>query len=111
METRQAWRDTGTPLTGAAIPGAGSRHILAQGNYRTLRAERNLLVLERFAEQEGEALLLFVNRSERPQSIVPLNLDLSGAALVLGEALGAVTVLRPYGCSVLKINRKIQKRP
>ncbi len=90
---------------------ARCRHILAQGNYRTLRAERNLLVLERFAEQEGEALLLFVNRSERPQSIVPLNLDLSGATLVLGEALGTVTVLRPYGCSVLKINRKIQKRP
>ncbi len=91
------------------------RELLARGGYRTLRAEGNLLALERYrlTAREGqdlvarESLLLVVNRSERPQSIMSLKLDLSGGQLLLGEALGAVSVLRPFGCSLLKFRREI----
>lgn len=91
------------------------RAILARGGYRTLRAEGNWLALERYQEFPAAAgenssyrdsLLLIVNRSERPQSIMSLKLDLTGGEPVMGESLGSVNVLRPYSCALLKFHRK-----
>lgn len=92
------------------------RSILARGGYRTLRAEGNLLVLERYQviqddREEGvyrDSLLLIVNRSERPQSIMSLKLDLTGGQPVMGESLATVNVLRPYSCALIKFCRKIE---
>ena len=58
-----------------------------------------------------DSLLLVVNRSERPQSIMGLKLNLAGGQLLLGEPLGAVSVLRPYGCTLLKFHREIETNP
>jgi len=95
---------------------AEQRDILARGGYRTRRAEGNLLALERYRVYgvEGEdcacrdSLLLIVNRSERPQSILNLDLDLTGAQAVMGESLENVRVLRPYSCALLKFHKEIQ---
>lgn len=95
---------------------AEQKSILARGGYRTLRAEGNLLVMERYRLSVREdldqvfrdSLLLVVNRSERPQSIMGLKLNLAGGQLLLGEPLGAVSVLRPYGCALLKFHRQIE---
>lgn len=92
------------------------KDVLARGGYRTLRAEGNLLALERYRvyAKEGEdcawrdSLLLIVNRSERPQSIKSLKLNLSGGRLLMGESLGAVNVLRPFSCSLLRFRREVQ---
>lgn len=102
--------------------------ILAGGGYRTIRAEGNLLVVERFRiheeaclerDAEGgeeeksyrDSLMLIVNRSERPQSIMGLKLDLTGAQALMGEALGQVSVLRPYSCALLKFHKEIAANP
>ena len=98
---------------------AEQKSILARGGYRTLRAEGNLLVMERYRLSVREdldqvfrdSLLLVVNRSERPQSIMGLKLNLAGGQLLLGEPLGAVSVLRPYGCTLLKFHREIETNP
>ncbi len=95
------------------------RDILARGGCRIPAAEGNLLVMERFvvrgAEGEDcafrESLLLIVNRSERPQSILSLALDLSNAKPVLGENLEGVRVLRPYSCALLKFCKEIKTSP
>ena len=95
------------------------RGILARGGCRVRKAEGNLLVLERFIVHgvEGEdcalrdSLLLIVNRSERPQSILSLALDLSDAKPVLGENLEGVRVLRPYSCALLKFRKEMQTSP
>ena len=89
--------------------------VLARGGCRVLRAEGNLLVLERYRVHASDgvdcayrdSLALFVNRSERPQSILSLKLNLAGGKVVLGECLGTVSVLRPYSCSLLKFHREI----
>lgn len=96
-----------------------NRDILARGGCRIPRAEGNLLALERFIVRglDGEdcafrdSLLLIVNRSERPQSILPLELDLADARPVLGESLEGVRVLRPYSCALLKFRKEIQTTP
>lgn len=98
---------------------AEQKSILARGGYRTLRAEGNLLVMERYRLSVREdldqvfrdSLLLVVNRSERPQSIMGLKLNLAGGQLLLGEPLGVVSVLRPYGCTLLKFHREIETNP
>ncbi len=98
---------------------AEQKSILARGGYRTLRAEGNLLVMERYRLSVREdldqvfrdSLLLVVNRSERPQSIMGLKLNLAGGQLVMGDPLGAVSVLRPYGCTLLKFHREIETNP
>ena len=95
------------------------REILARGGCRVRKAEGNLLVLERFIVRgaEGEdcafrdSLMLIINRSERPQSILSLSLDLSDAKPVLGENLEGVRVLRPYSCALLKFCKEIQTTP
>ncbi len=95
------------------------RGILARGGCRVRKAEGNLLALERFIVRgvEGEdcairdSLLLIVNRSERPQSILSLALDLSDAKPVLGENLEGVRVLRPYSCALLKFRKEMQTSP
>lgn len=95
------------------------REILARGGCRVRKAEGNLLVLERFIVRgaEGEdcafrdSLMLIINRSERPQSILSLSLDLSDAKPVLGENLEGVRVLRPYSCALLKFRKEIQTTP
>ncbi len=81
--------------------------ILAEGAYRTLKAEGNLLVFERyiFTGTTRESLLLIANRSSRPQSILGLSLDLAAARPVLGSPLGAVTVLPPCSGSVMRVTR------
>ncbi|WP_322174272.1 glycoside hydrolase family 13 protein [Acutalibacter caecimuris] len=95
---------------------AANQRILARGGYRTLRAEGNLLAIERWklTASDGEdrvyrdSLLLIVNRSERPQSIMSLKLNLAGGHLVMGEPLGEVNVLRPFGCSLMKFCKEIE---
>ena len=92
------------------------KDILARGGYRTLRAEGNFLVIERYRiyarpdvdQVYRDSLLLVVNRSERPQSILALKLNLDGGQYIMGETLGSVTVLRPYSCALLKFHREIE---
>ncbi len=86
---------------------ASQKHILAQGQYRTLRAEGHLLAFERyiFTEEKRESLMLIANRSSRPQSVLNLGLDLAGAQYVMGCPLGTVNVLPPHSGSVLAFTR------
>jgi len=83
--------------------------ILGQGSYRTLLAEGNLLAFERFTTAEGrrESLVLIVNRSNRPQSIFAAGLDLENGELLLGEPLGKVHVLSPFGYSLTRFSRAL----
>lgn len=83
------------------------KSVLGQGGYRTLLAEGNLLAFERFtiANDRRESLVLIVNRSSRPQSIMGAGLDLENGELLLGEPLGKVNVLSPFGYSLLKFRR------
>ncbi len=79
--------------------------ILGSGGYRTLLAEGNLLAFQRYApakEGMGESLILVVNRSSRPQSILGAGLELFAGELLLGESLKTVNVLSPWGFSVMK---------
>lgn len=89
---------------------AQQKSILARGQYRTLKAEGNLLAFERFVltEESRDSLILIANRSNRPQTIFGLGLDLVGAQPVLGESLAAVHVLSPYGGSLMKIHRDLK---
>lgn len=89
---------------------AQQKDVLGRGNYRTLKAEGNLLAFERFVltEETRDSLMLIVNRSSRPQSILGAGLDLEGAQPVLGEPLGAVNVLPPFGYSLMKFHRDLK---
>ena len=86
---------------------AQEKEILGKGMYRTLYAEGNLLAFERFLfTREGrDSLTVIVNRSNRPQSILGTPLDLTGGTLLLGEALGTVNVLSPFGFSLIKFHK------
>ncbi len=82
--------------------------ILARGGYKTLLADKNMLAFERFSQREGlrESLVVIVNRSDRPQSVFGAGLKLKGGELLLGEPLGTVNVLSPFGFSLVRLCRK-----
>ena len=88
---------------------AAQKDILAQGSYRTLKAEGNLLAFERyiFTASTRESLMLIANRSSRPQSVLGLGLNLAEGAHVLGSPLGAVNVLPPLSGCVLRFSRQL----
>lgn len=87
------------------------KDILGQGLYRTLHADGNLLAFERFVftETTRESLTVVVNRSSRPQSVLKAALDMEDGQLLLGEPLGAVNVLSPFGFSVTKFQKTLKK--
>ena len=90
---------------------AQEKGILGQGSYRTLFASGNLLAFERFVftETTRESLTVVVNRSSRPQSVLKAALDMEDGQLLLGESLGAVNVLSPFGFSVTKFQKTLKK--
>ena len=90
---------------------AQEKAILGTGSYRTLYADGNLLAFERFVftETARESLTVVVNRSSRPQSVLKASLDMEGGVLLLGEPLGAVNVLAPFGFSVTKFQKPLKK--
>ncbi len=90
---------------------AQEKAILGTGSYRTLYADGNLLAFERFVftETARESLTVVVNRSSRPQSVLKASLDMEGGVLLLGEPLGAVNVLSPFGFSVTKFQKTLKK--
>lgn len=90
---------------------AQEKGILGQGSYRTLFASGNLLAFERFVftETTRESLTVVVNRSSRPQSVLKAALDMEDGQLLLGEPLGAVNVLSPFGFSVTKFQKTLKK--
>ena len=87
------------------------KDILGQGLYRTLHADGNLLAFERFVftETTRESLTVVVNRSSRPQSVLKAALDMGDGQLLLGEPLGTVNVLSPFGFSVTKFQKTLKK--
>ena len=90
---------------------AQEKPVLGQGLYRTLHADGNLLAFERFVftETTRESLTVVVNRSSRPQSVLKAALDMGDGQLLLGEPLGAVNVLSPFGFSVTKFQKTLKK--
>ena len=90
---------------------AQEKGILGQGSYRTLFASGNLLAFERFVftETTRESLTVVVNRSSRPQSVLKAALDMEDGQLLLGEPLGTVNVLSPFGFSVTKFQKTLKK--
>ena len=52
---------------------------------------------------------MVVNRSSRPQSVLKAALDMEDGQLLLGESLGAVNVLSPFGFSVTKFQKTLKK--
>ena len=90
---------------------AQEKSILGQGSYRTLYASGNLLAFERFAftEDYRDSLTVVVNRSSRPQSVLKASLDMEDGELILGEHLGNVNVLSPFGFSVTKFHKPLKK--
>ena len=90
---------------------AQEKGILGQGSYRTLFASGNLLAFERFVftETTRESLTVVVNRSSRPQSVLKAALDMGDGQLLLGEPLGTVNVLSPFGFSVTKFQKTLKK--
>lgn len=90
---------------------AQEKAILGQGSYRTLFADGNLLAFERFTFTEDfrDSLTIVVNRSNRPQSVLKASLDMEGGQLLLGEPLGNVNVLAPFGFSVTKFHKSLKK--
>ena len=91
---------------------AREKGILAQGTYRTIKAEGNLLAFERFVltDTTRDSLLLVVNRSHRPQSTWGSGLDLEGAARLLGEPLDTTNLLPPFGYSLMKVHRDLKPK-
>ena len=87
------------------------KNILGQGLYRMLHADGNLLAFERFVftETTRESLTVVVNRSSRPQSVLKAALDMEDGQLLLGEPLGTVNVLSPFGFSVTKFQKTLKK--
>lgn len=90
---------------------AQEKGILGQGAYRTLYADGNVLAYERFVFSEDfrDSLTIVVNRSNRPQSVLKASLDMEDGQLLLGEALGNVNVLPPFGFSVTKFHKPLKK--
>ncbi len=90
---------------------AQEKPVLGQGSYRTLFADGNLLAFERFVftESTRESITVVVNRSNRPQSVLKAALDMEGGELLLGEPLGTVNVLAPFGFSVTKFSKPLKK--
>lgn len=90
---------------------AQEKGILGQGAYRTLYADGNVLAYERFVFSEDfrDSLTVVVNRSNRPQSVLKASLDMEDGQLLLGEALGNVNVLPPFGFSVTKFHKPLKK--
>ena len=90
---------------------AQEKPVLGQGSYRTLFADGNLLAFERFVftENTRESITVVVNRSNRPQSVLKAALDMEGGKLLLGEPLGTVNVLAPFGFSVTKFSKPLKK--
>lgn len=90
---------------------AQEKAILGQGSYRTLFADGNLLAFERFTFTEDfrDSLTIVVNRSNRPQSVLKASLDMEDGQLLLGEPLGNVNVLAPFGFSVTKFHKSLKK--
>ena len=86
----------------------GESGVFAAGGFLPLYAQGNLLAYERFYEKdsEEESLMVVVNRSSRPQSILEAGIDFGEPDLVFGTKLGATTVLPPYGFSVMKFQRR-----
>ncbi len=83
------------------------KDILARGEYRTLLADNNLLAFQRRAVIDGqeERLIVVVNRSDRPQTILGKGMELTtGAKVLLGVPLPGISVLSPFGCCVMKIS-------
>lgn len=83
------------------------KDILAQGAYRTVKAEDHLLAFERyvFTDSTRESLLLVANRYNRPQTVRGLGIDLAQGQLVLGTPLG--NLLPPFSASVFRFSRPI----
>ena len=90
---------------------AQEKPVLGQGSYRTLFADGNLLAFERFVftENTRESITVVVNRSTRPQSVLKAALNMEGGELLLGEPLGTVNVLAPFGFSVTKFSKPLKK--
>lgn len=90
---------------------AQEKAILGQGSYRTLFADGNLLAFERFvfSETTRESITVVVNRSSRPQSVLKASLDMENGQLLLGEPLGNVNVLAPFGFSITKFQKTLKK--
>lgn len=85
------------------------KDVLSCGTYRTLYADGNLLAFERFllSAEARDSLTLIINRSNRPQTIQGTGLNLAGAQPVIGEILGTVNVLPPFGYSLMRIHRNL----
>ncbi len=84
------------------------KEILSKTCYRTLLADGNLLAFERYVQVPGgeESLVVVVNRSNRPQTILGKGLELSDGVCRLGESLSGVNVLSPFGFSLIKFHRE-----
>ena len=83
------------------------RSILAEGGFRTRYADGNLLAYERYQETDAgeDSLLIVVNRSHRPQSILEADIDFEKGSVLAGEPLNHTRVLSPYGYSLLRFHR------
>ena len=91
---------------------AREKGILAQGVYRTVKAEGNLLAFERFVltGTTRDSLLLVVNRSHRPQSTWGLRFGPGGGRPPAGRALDTTNLLPPFGYSLMKIHRDLKPK-
>ncbi len=65
---------------------AAESNILAEGAYRTLLADNNLLCFQR-QNAAGDRLVVLVNRSVQPQRVPDFGLALGDGAILLGEPL------------------------
>ncbi|MCH5353943.1 MAG: glycoside hydrolase family 13 protein [Acutalibacter sp.] len=83
------------------------KSILAQGGYRTLLAEGNLLAFERFAETDNgtDSLILVVNRSDCVQNVPRHIFPEERLEALLGENLTARQSLLPFGFSLMKFHQ------
>ena len=52
-----------------------------------------------------DSLLIVVNRSHRPQSILEADIDFEKGSVLAGEPLNHTRVLSPYGYSLLRFHR------
>ena len=86
------------------------KDILAQGEYRTVKAEDQLLAFDRvvYTETTRESLLLIANRYNRPQTVRGLGYDLSQGQLVLGSPLG--NLLPPFSASVFRFSMPLHPK-
>ncbi len=72
------------------------RSILAEGGFRTRYADGNLSPTSGIRRDAGEdSLLIVVNRSHRPQSILEADIDFEKGSVLAGEPLNHTRVLSP----------------